>query len=263
MLDDGSTLSFINHQAALRLNLPMERTFCSVLGHDGTRLNPVYWKTDLVIQNSTETLSSPIYVQSVCVASGGPIKLPVKSFDVSDERLRKLKLADPQFNVSSPVYLLLGGVTWAEIKKDKSIKLQNIRLQNTIFGYVVQGRLPTISTNQAVTATVGLADIQRDLQQVFEYQATFEEDDAYAESLFVKHHRRLADGRYEVPLVYYPGRELGTSYNICFARNKRTFEKLSEKQIEQFLAVIKDYEDQGIITIKPNDRAESFITRSF
>lgn len=84
MLDDGSTLSFVNHQVVLQLNLPMERTYYNVLGHDGTSLNPIYWKTDLVIQNKDETLSTPIYVQSACVASGEPMRLPLKSFEVAD-----------------------------------------------------------------------------------------------------------------------------------------------------------------------------------
>lgn len=61
MLDDGSTLSFVNHQVALQLNLPVELSYYTVLGHDGTSLNPIYWKTDLVIQNNDETGEKTAY----------------------------------------------------------------------------------------------------------------------------------------------------------------------------------------------------------
>lgn len=70
--------------------------------------------------------------------------------------------------------------------------------------------------------------------------------------------KRLPSGRFEVPIIWMEEQELGQSYNVCYERNRQLFGKLNETQIEQFLKILRDYQDSGIITVTNKKETEGY-----
>lgn len=134
------------------------------------------------------------------------------------------KMADPNFEVPSGVDLLIGGDSWAMMKLEGSHRIENCRLQNSIFGYIVQGSAIMPNPQNFLVNTILHAEehrsIKEDLKRVFEYETPAEEKDDFSETVFSELHRRLPCGRYEVPLIWGTDQELGDSYNVCFQKNQ-------------------------------------------
>ena len=87
------------------------------------------------------------------------------------------------------------------------------------------------------------------LKTIFEHQPTPQESDDFAENFFFEKFKRSETGEFEVPSIFDGINRLGDSYNACFVRNRRVFERLSAEQLKLFLSIIKEYEQKGIISI--------------
>lgn len=130
--------------------------------------------------------------------------LPV---DIKD-RFSTLALADPQFNVASPVDMLLGADVFSAILDGRQIKIDDDlpTAFSLIFGWVLIGPIPAAATCHLITTPVSLATSIEALMDKF---WTVEEpdaappsftDDGWCESQFRAEHQRLPSGRFQVPL---------------------------------------------------------------
>jgi len=127
--------------------------------------------------------------------------------DIKD-RFSTLALADPQFNVASPVDMLLGADVFSAILDGRQIKIDEAlpTAFNSIFGWVLIGPLPATASCHVLTTPVSLATSIETLMDKF---WSVEEpdtappsftDDGWCESHFRAEHTRLPSGRFQVPL---------------------------------------------------------------
>jgi len=129
------------------------------------------------------------------------------SADIKD-RFSTLALADPQFNVSSPVDMLLGADVFSSILDGRQVKMDASlpTAFSSIFGWVLIGPLPHDAVNHLHTLPVSLTTSIETLMDKF---WSSEEPDAapssfttdgWCEQQFSSEHKRLPSGRFVVPL---------------------------------------------------------------
>lgn len=261
LVDDGSMISYITTSAAQTLGCHLSETFKTVKSVDGKTLSPIRTETILSLQNIKENLNCPFILEEVAIIKKIPLTLPSQPLQlrIPEGVIRGMGLADPTFGMPNGVDILIGARPWALMKLDGSIFVKEARLQKTIFGFVVQGaapaenRLPSMTVATIVSGNV-MTEIKNDFRKIFEYEPPAEENDEFAEQLFMECHKRLPSGQYEVPLIFGAERELGDSYNVCFKRNQRLLAKLTQPQVNDVLSVLKKYRDDDIISICENNK---------
>lgn len=266
MVDNGSMVSFVTTHVVQQLGLKIENTLKNVTAVDGQPLDNIEREVVLELFDMNGTFTEPFVVREVAVTRKIPLTLPAKEVDFNFPKKisREINLADPNFNVPQGIDIILGVEPWATMQLENSINYGTIRLQNTIFGHIVQGALGNRvgpSSNMIVATVItseALKEIKRDFRQVFEYEHLAEEENEYAETLFSQCHKRLPNGKYEVPLIFGTDKGLGDSYNVCFKRNQRLLEKLSPDQVEKVIGVLKEYRDQGIIKVCEDEKKGSY-----
>jgi hypothetical protein len=127
--------------------------------------------------------------------------------DIKD-RFSTLALADPQFNVASPVNMLLGADLFSSILDGCKIKVNESlpTAFSSIFGWILIGPFPAAASCHVHTTPVFLATSIEALMDKF---WTVEEpdaapssftDDGWCESHFRAEHKRLPSGQFQVPL---------------------------------------------------------------
>ncbi|XP_059220581.1 uncharacterized protein LOC131995699 [Stomoxys calcitrans] len=187
--------------------------------------------------------------------------LPAASFTISDPQgLSQLDLADPTFNKSAHVDLILGN------DSERFINIEGMRKNvcgyasayNTVFGWVLSGptkaqHVQTFTTNVQATEIPSLNEI---LQKFWEeeeipHSRPRSEDDAYCEDLYQSTTTRQGDGRYVVRLPFkreFPNSVyLGSSRFIALgqlARMEQSLSKNSELQT-QYNSVLEEYLSLG------------------
>eukprot|EP00102_Acyrthosiphon_pisum_P023953 XP_016661163.1 PREDICTED: uncharacterized protein LOC107884144 [Acyrthosiphon pisum] len=127
--------------------------------------------------------------------------------DIKD-RFSTLALADPQFNVASPVDMLLGADVFSAILDGRQIKIDEAlpTAFSSIFGWVLIGPIPATATCHVLTTPVSLATSIETLMDKFwsveepDAAPTSFTDDGWCESHFRAEHTRLPSGRFQVPL---------------------------------------------------------------
>ncbi|XP_065082351.1 uncharacterized protein LOC135704776 [Ochlerotatus camptorhynchus] len=128
--------------------------------------------------------------------------------DISTWKIPKhLPLADPQFNVSHGIDLIVGAELFSILLQAEQISFSDhLRvLQKTSLGYILSGKVPT-STRAPVTCLVSTLDsldaqVRRFWEvEDFDHGKTFTAEEQRCEAHFVKTHTRNAEGRYVVRL---------------------------------------------------------------
>lgn len=265
--DDGSMVNVLSSRAAQLLACKTVKCCKTVTAYNGDELDPILEETELHLQDLDESLSDVFTLEKVSVTDKIPLILPTMnlSLNVSKKFRDSIKFADPNWMIPQGIDLLIGGPSWALAKTDGSKLINKARLQNSIFGFVVQGTADSVDGNVEPSLIVNtilsgdrVAGIRDDFKAVFEYEQAPDEDDNFSELLFREFHRRLPSGRYEVPLIFGVDKELGNSYNVCFMRNKKVLEKLDQKQTEQFLDVMREYQNSGIISVCNDEKGGTF-----
>jgi hypothetical protein len=128
--------------------------------------------------------------------------------DIKD-RFSTLALADPQFNIASPVDMSLGVYVFSSILDGRKIQVDESlpTAFSSIFGWVLIGPLTAAASCHVLTTPVSLATSIEALMDKF---WTVEEpdaapssftDDSWCESHFRAEHKRLPSGRFQVPLL--------------------------------------------------------------
>lgn len=256
MVDDGSMVSYITTQAFQLLGCNFQKTFKEVRSVDGESLDPITKEVNLQLQTLDESLPRPFLMNEVAVARRVPLILPSRPIhlDISQANRDAINFADRDFETPKGIDILIGTGPWALMKLEGSKSVGMARLQNSLFGFVVQGSVAVKHKGgHSVVATIvsceSFASIRDDFKKAFEHESAVEEDDEFSEHLFEECHERLPTGQYVVPLLWGTDRKLGDSYNVCFKRNQRVLERLKPVQVSQMLDVLSAYRDADIITL--------------
>ncbi|XP_058817118.1 uncharacterized protein LOC131680419 [Topomyia yanbarensis] len=188
-------------------------------------------------------------------------ELPSASVAVSHWKIPdNLRMADPEFNTSSRIDLLIGAEHFYRFLYEREMKRISLGpglpiLVDTVFGWVVSGKCVN-SSNQSVncymaTASENLEDILERFWKVesSEDQPPWSKEEQDCEAHFVKTHGRLQDGRYIVrlPKHIHFDRMVGESKTMALERFSK-LEKRLERNPEmknQYHAFVKEYVDLG------------------
>ncbi|XP_075159812.1 uncharacterized protein LOC142232963 [Haematobia irritans] len=253
LIDPGSQRTFLSERIRCRLQIPYRKSRFEIGGIGGI--------TQIADKECDLTLYSPKhnvrFSLSAIILPKVTRKLPSVSFKVPDGHdFLNLDLADPNFNISSNIDLILGNDSERFISVD-GIK-RNVygvaSAYNTIFGWVLSGPMPTEIVQSFTTKVVScesdtLGDVLRKFWEVEEVPSAPQtlDSDQYCLDFYTKTTTRGNDGRYIVRLPFrkdFPeGIALGSSRYIAlgqYARMERTLAKNPDLQ-KQYNDVLNEY----------------------
>ncbi|XP_018375248.1 PREDICTED: uncharacterized protein LOC108769016 [Trachymyrmex cornetzi] len=257
LLDCGSQANFISKQFLATLGLKPRPLNVTITGVNGSA--------------TTSTQSAKIRLQSrvsaytaitECIVSERVTEnLPVASFKRKAMKLpRNISLADPNFNVSSEIDILIGAELFWELLCVGQIggSTDHPLLQKTRLGWVLAGRFGAASSplwvhsNHAIVTNRQLHDqVDRlwQLDENFAASSTYSPEERFCEKHFVDNVSQNSQGRYivKLPIKEHLLSKLGDSQEIAlkrlrslekrFSRNPSLKSQYSPPFMEEYLAL--------------------------
>ncbi|CAG4952078.1 unnamed protein product [Colias eurytheme] len=241
LIDPCAESSLITENAAQLLGLPRVKRNCMVVGV-GSKANNSKGVVKITISSlySDFTIDSEAYVMKHVVDN-----LPSQSFRKPTwPHIEKLSLADPEFNISKPIDLILGVEVYELILLPGFIRnsISQPIAQNTELGWILSGSVATQSHCNIVT--VNISNIQRfwEIEDISENSSDMSSQDQYCMQHYQLHTKRQSDGRYVVRLPLKPDMKdkLGDSKTKAIAQfrqleNRFTKNKLICESYKQFI----------------------------
>ena len=175
-----------------------------------------------------------------------------------------LKLADPNFNKPGPVDGIIGAEYFLQLLTVGQIKIpgQTAILQNTVFGWIIAGRIHLPATPKSISChalTTSLLSSQMEkfweIENCPQSKHLSEEENA-CEKHFQKNTVRDIDGKYIVKLPFRENvADLGESYTSALKRFYALERSLAKKPIVRSLYIenLKTYEATGHMSELKND----------
>ncbi|XP_044741951.1 uncharacterized protein LOC123302922 [Chrysoperla carnea] len=259
LLDSASERNFVSAIVLKKLDIPVRHTNWLVMGVGGSN-TPVNSVVSLNIEYRTTNFQ---FKAEFGVLENTTDNLPKRSFK---KQLIKwpsfINLADPNFNLSGPIDMLIGTSLFYKFLKKGKIDLgQNSpTLQNTSLGWILGGNINlqkefnSVNENtftSLVTTTNNINEIMTGFWKLEEYSSKpiRSAEEKLCEKLFLESVSRDSDGRYEVDLPIFMDRinTLGDSYNFacrCFLSLERKFAKNPEF-FEKYKTFINEFLSLG------------------
>lgn len=259
LLDQGSQISLITENAAQSLNLKRQKYQASVAGVGlGSNHSKGMVKLDCNSIYGDHKFSTEALVVSRMINN-----LPNISFSKQSwPHLQHLQLADPEYNISSPIDLLLDASVYSEIIMSGLIKgpAQAPIAQQTKLGWILSGNVRTFNCHVVIN---NLKDIAQywEMEDIQDEQSVLSKEEEYCEQLYQSTTKRLSDGKYEValPMKMDFEKNLGLSKNKAVAQFLQLERKMKNNQWlhEKYTQFINEYIDLGHmrpinITVGPN-----------
>lgn len=268
LIDQGSQASFISERAAQMLKLKKKPVRGNIIGVGSTKTK-VDSIVNLCIQSTYNTefcLQTEAYVISKHLTT----KLPSKSIKVKAwPHLANVQLADPAFEKSAPIDLLLGVNEYAHIIQPDIIKgpLGSPCAQKTDLGWILFGEIQEREVN---TSSLLVMHHQVDLDEMLktmweldsENERKLTKEEKLCEEIYEKTHKRNEDGRYVVNLPFKtvkPRSLEGNSKAIAknrFLQLERQLQKKPELK-KQYSKVIDEYVELNHAEEIPNKEIEN------
>lgn len=259
LLDQGSQVSLISENAVQRLGLKRRRCHVSVTGIGvGSKQGKGVVSLDCrsIHNDNNYTLQTDALVIRDVVN-----RLPNTTFGKQDwPHLQHLNLADPEYNVSKPIDILLDASVYSDIIQNGLRKGPSTApiAQQTRLGWILSGNVKTFQCNIALK-------ILPDLSKYWEIEdiandTVLSNEDIYCEELFQKTTKRREDGSYEVALPMIPDfhQKLGTSKPKAIAQFLQIEKKMNkDKQLSDgYHQFMREYQDLNhMCEVKPEQTA--------
>lgn len=142
VLDSGSQVNFISKSFQNVLQLSGTKVLLPVSGIGSSRIRSTI-KVEVQISSrvSEFTTSITCYVLSSIIESLSPCTRPLAGWGISDKIISHL--ADPHFDQTRPVDILIGAGIFFDLLEADKIQLEtgNLALQNTKLGWIMTGEL--------------------------------------------------------------------------------------------------------------------------
>ncbi|GBN62923.1 hypothetical protein AVEN_233767-1 [Araneus ventricosus] len=140
LLDTESQVNLMTTECANVLKLRKEKANVPVSGTNGT-VRTIKSKLKTIISNAEKSFKDKI---EFLVVSNIIDRTTSNTLDITNLELpQNVKLADKEFFKPGKVHLLLGMEPFFKILKCNKIKINDsLILQDTVFGYVISGKLP-------------------------------------------------------------------------------------------------------------------------
>ncbi|XP_065354551.1 uncharacterized protein LOC135949022 [Calliphora vicina] len=253
IIDPGSQSTFMSEKLKNRLNLPTKRNLVHVTGLSQTVSET---STKACLFNLCSKVDSQFKLEVWApVLKTLPSNLPPQTLDLHNfNETAKLELADPHFNQSRPIDMLIGLDLGPSIYcMDTPMRsIGSLLAQKTVFGWIVGGPIPTSTKPRTTVSLVNTSSLDRILTRFWEVEETPKQvlrsdEDTFCENNFMSTTRRNNSGRYIVTLPFKNSEEIGTSRNIAMAQFLRMERMLSQKPElkKQYDQVIVEYIELG------------------
>ena len=261
LLDIGSQSHFITENLCKQLNLKIQNSNVSILGiNSQSRLTK---SAEVEIRSRSTDF---MYNIKCLVIPKITENLPSYTFDINTIHLpNNLDLADPTFNVSSPVDILIGAELFLNLLTSGNIKLGKNQpvLQNSVLGWIISGKIPNfnnkplhcykISLESAVTRFWEIENVE---PEVIVPSINKHSSKDLCEAHFYDTTSRSKDGRFVVRLPFV-GQipKLGNSRDVAMKRLLSLERKLSRdhKLRAGYLAFMREYLELGHMEPVPAD----------
>ncbi|XP_054287529.1 uncharacterized protein LOC129003260 [Macrosteles quadrilineatus] len=256
LIDGGSQTSLITEECASKLNLKRYSNNVNLIGVAETSV-PLNKGLVHCVISPLENTSIVLTTDAIVVPkiSSDQPNIPIDSSIRS--KLHHLKLADPSFDVSSPIEFLIGADLYFDILQESSnlIKGEPSAIA-TIFGWVIGGKvINEIPLNDWSSMLICNNTLDAHLTKFWEIESVNNvvrpnpEDEATEES-FIKTHRRDTNGRYIVSLPTKP--EAPSLPQSSAQRQLVTLEqrlKRNQETYEEYRSFMDDYISQGHMSL--------------
>lgn len=246
LLDNGSQVNIMSERLCQTLKLKRRAVNVSIYGIGQAESKARHAVSATIGSRMTDyTIGMDFLVLQKVTTELPSVTVPITHWKVPEG----LMLADPDFNTSKRIDLIIGAEHFYDFLKEKELKRINLgiglpTLVDTKFGWIVTGKLNVHSRSpvhcHAVTASDSLENIMEKFWKIesCEDQHPWSKQEQDCEESFVKTYSRAEDGRYSVRLpkhVHFE-RMLGESRRMALER----FIKL-EKRLERNISLKKDY----------------------
>lgn len=163
LLDSGSQSNFVSESLCQKLDLKRTRINLPVSGIGQATVN-VHYKVNIVLSSRFGGFEQQI---DCLVLPKLTVSLPSRSIDISRWTIpRNLPLADPRFNISHGVDLIIGAELFFTLLEAQKLTLADgfPTLQKTVLGYVVSGNAPSKSPETKVCHVATDQDLNAQLE---------------------------------------------------------------------------------------------------
>lgn len=259
LLDSASQANFITAKCANRLGLPRSNLSLSVNGLGQMGFSASSGITCTVRpqgQPNTSLSVDMIILPKICS------NMPSTNISICDwEHLANLKLADPHFNFSGSIDMLLGADIFPLILRNGLIpgNSKEPTAINTIFGWIMMGKINNCSSSPSVNSfltTYNNSSLDSVIKRFWELEAVPEmpkisPDDALCEKLYVDSHFRDNSGRFTVSLPFSgPLPSFINSRSLALKRFHSLENRLLKNPslYKEYCAFMKDYLDNNHMT---------------
>ena len=256
LLDSGSSACFVSNSLSKRLHLPRSSQSVTISGIAGITHSRSNHATTTFHISSMHRPRRQIEVSAIIVPQV-TCNLPVHSIATSPlwKHLQGLTLADPKFDRSGVIDLLLGvDVFIATLLHGRRQGPPGTPFAlETEFGWVLAGNIDPLSTSQVTsyhaTVTTGDEILQRfwQLEETPPESQALSSEEAAVVKQFKENHYRSSNGRFVVPL---PKRSKALPLGESRAQAVRRFLSLekslhTKKQFDKFAEVMEEYFSLG------------------
>lgn len=268
ILDSGSQSSFMTEELSKQLGLKKSSINIAVVG-----INQTASAVNQRVQVKLKSLVNSFEQTTLCLILPKITEaLPTVSFDKNKLKIPpNIKLADPTFNKTGKIDMLLGSNIFWQLICVGQIPLgkEMPRLQKTVFGWIIGGQLQHSYMNQTIS------NFSRNLSNTLEHQIAkfweleevnhichFSKEEIECENHFVENIKRNEDGRFIVSIPFneklaHLGNTREMALNRFHSLEKRFVRQSNVKQ--EYQKVIEDYQASGHMTkIKEEDAESAF-----
>lgn len=245
LIDQGSQTSLISERAAQQLG--HRRRHCNgVVFGVGSSENSC---RGLITINCTSIHSNYDLTVEVYIMRNLINNLPNRTFEKpSWPYLNSIQLADPDFNVSRPVDILLGADVYPNIILNGIIRENNTPIaQQTQLGWILSGNVTTLQCNVVINNI-------EELKRFWSTEDIYENNDMSSEDLeCIQYYQsttaRQNNGKYVVRIPFKTDFQsrLGNSKSTAIAQFKQLERKFDRQQniAEKYKLFINEYHDLG------------------
>lgn len=268
LLDSGSQSNFITRDFCKKANLAESKLSFKIKGI-GQNLTNINSQTSVKIKSRFSDFSLNI---NCLVLPKITDRLPVMSFDKGLLPIpENVRLADPQFNISSDIDILLGSnAFWAAVKGEQIRLGSNLPiLQKTEFGFVIAGNLNLNSTcHMSVTChTLSQQEYSDkllvkfwEIEDVVGKKKMMSKDEEYCEIYFKETTQRDKNGRFVVRIPFKSNLKLGNCRDVALNRlnllEKRLNKDLNLKK--EYAAFLNEYAELGHMSVVTDDDMDGY-----
>ncbi|XP_061390211.1 uncharacterized protein LOC133325481, partial [Musca vetustissima] len=214
IIDQGSQVTSISEEAAQILGLPRIKNNTIIHGLGSTPVGVSRHKVKIEVK--PRFLSNEIFRTEAFVLPSVMSAQPEESFEVNVEEWNNYTLADPLFNKSYRVDLIIGGDLYSELMDEGQRKDNGPFAQKTKLGWILSGKVQLENKSRRYHSAVTNLERFWEIEEVETPASPAVEDDwcmqMYDESTAVEE-----DGRIVVSLPLKEDKSLGDSKSLATA----------------------------------------------